>query len=49
MIPQAHDPKYYLLGFTLAIYGSGCILVARPRWTAGPRRVSPGSPSASRC
>jgi diguanylate cyclase (GGDEF)-like protein len=34
MITQAHDPKYHLLGFTLAIYGSGCILVARPRWTA---------------
>jgi diguanylate cyclase (GGDEF)-like protein len=33
MITQAHDPKYHLLGFTLAIYGSGCILVARPRWT----------------
>jgi diguanylate cyclase (GGDEF)-like protein len=34
MITQADDPKYHLLGFTLAIYGSGCILVARPRWTA---------------
>jgi diguanylate cyclase (GGDEF)-like protein len=33
MIPQAHGHAYYLLGFTLAIYGSGCILVARPRWT----------------
>jgi diguanylate cyclase (GGDEF)-like protein len=34
MIPRAADPQYYLLGFTLAIYGSGCIMVARPRWTA---------------
>jgi diguanylate cyclase (GGDEF)-like protein len=34
MIPRATDPQYYLLGFTLAIYGSGCIMVARPRWTA---------------
>jgi diguanylate cyclase (GGDEF)-like protein len=33
MIPQTHGQAYYLLGFTLAIYGSGCILVARPRWT----------------
>jgi diguanylate cyclase (GGDEF)-like protein len=33
MIPQTHGQPYYLLGFTLAIYGSGCILVARPRWT----------------
>jgi diguanylate cyclase (GGDEF)-like protein len=33
MITQAYDPKYHLLGFTLAIYGSGCIVVARPRWT----------------
>jgi diguanylate cyclase (GGDEF)-like protein len=35
MIPQTHGQAYYLLGFTLAIYGSGCILVARPRWTIG--------------
>jgi diguanylate cyclase (GGDEF)-like protein len=34
MITQADNPQYHLLGFTLAIYGSGCILVARPRWTA---------------
>jgi diguanylate cyclase (GGDEF)-like protein len=33
MVPQTHGQAYYLLGFTLAIYGSGCILVARPRWT----------------
>jgi diguanylate cyclase (GGDEF)-like protein len=40
MITQAPDPKYHLLGFTLAIYGSGCILVARPRWTAALVGVS---------
>jgi diguanylate cyclase (GGDEF)-like protein len=34
MITQAPDPRYHLLGLTLAIYGSGCVLVARPRWTA---------------
>ena len=33
IITQAGDPKYHLLGFTLGIYGSGCIMVARPRWT----------------
>lgn len=33
MIVAADDRQYHLLGFTLAIYGSGCILVARPRWT----------------
>ena len=33
MIPQTQGDPYYLLGFTLAVYGSGCILVARPRWT----------------
>jgi diguanylate cyclase (GGDEF)-like protein len=40
MIAVADDPKYHLLGFTLAIYGSGCILVARPRWTAALVGVS---------
>jgi diguanylate cyclase (GGDEF)-like protein len=40
MITQADDPKYHLLGFTLAIYGSGCILVARPRWTTALVGVS---------
>jgi diguanylate cyclase (GGDEF)-like protein len=33
MITRTTDAPYHLLGFTLAIYGSGCILVARPRWT----------------
>jgi diguanylate cyclase (GGDEF)-like protein len=40
MIPQTHGQAYYLLGFTLAIYGSGCILVARPRWTVAIVGVS---------
>jgi diguanylate cyclase (GGDEF)-like protein len=33
MTVVADERQYHLLGFTLAIYGSGCILVARPRWT----------------
>jgi diguanylate cyclase (GGDEF)-like protein len=33
MISRTTDAPYHLLGFTLAIYGSGCIMVARPRWT----------------
>jgi diguanylate cyclase (GGDEF)-like protein len=40
MIPQTHGQAYYLLGFTIAIYGSGCTLVARPRWTAALVGVS---------
>jgi diguanylate cyclase (GGDEF)-like protein len=40
MIAQTHGHEYYLLGFTLAVYGSGCILVARPRWTAAVVAVS---------
>jgi diguanylate cyclase (GGDEF)-like protein len=33
MISRTTDAPFHLLGFTLAVYGSGCILVARPRWT----------------
>ena len=33
MALHARDVSYYLLGFTIAIYVSGCVLVARPRWT----------------
>ncbi len=33
MITRTTDAPYHLLGFTLAVYGSGCILAARPRWT----------------
>lgn len=40
MIPQTQGDSYYLLGFTLAIYGSGCIVVARPRWTAAVVAIS---------
>ncbi len=40
MITAADDPTYHLLGFTLAIYWSGMVLVARPRWTAALVGVS---------
>jgi diguanylate cyclase (GGDEF)-like protein len=40
MVPLTRGHEYYLLGFTLAVYGSGCMLVARPRWTAGVVAVS---------
>jgi diguanylate cyclase (GGDEF)-like protein len=30
---RADDVPFYLLGFTVAIYLSGCVLAARPRWT----------------
>lgn len=31
IVTRSADPQYHLLGFTLAIYGSGCVLVARLR------------------
>ena len=34
MVPRVDQVHYYLLGLTLALYGSGCVLVSRPRWTA---------------
>ncbi len=40
MITRTTDAPYHLLGFTLAVYGSGCILVARPRWTVALVGVS---------
>ena len=40
MVPLTRGHEYYLLGFTLAVYGSGCMLVARPCWTAGVVAVS---------
>ncbi|WP_104525890.1 GGDEF domain-containing protein [Blastococcus atacamensis] len=43
MVTRSEDPRYHLLGFTLAIYGSGCILVARPRWTVALVAVSWGA------
>ena len=33
MVPQVENLEFYLLGFTLAIYTSGWLLVARPLWT----------------
>jgi diguanylate cyclase (GGDEF)-like protein len=33
MIPQVEHVEFYLLGYTLAIYASGCLLVTRPLWT----------------
>jgi diguanylate cyclase (GGDEF)-like protein len=40
MIPRTGGAPFHLLGFTLAVYGSGCILVARPRWTVALVAVS---------
>jgi diguanylate cyclase (GGDEF)-like protein len=33
MIPRSEDPHVYLLGYTIAIYVSGGVLVMRPKWT----------------
>ena len=33
MLPRVENLEFYLLGFTLAIYASGCLLVARTVWT----------------
>jgi diguanylate cyclase (GGDEF)-like protein len=33
MLPRVENLEFYLLGFTLAIYACGCLLVARPAWT----------------
>jgi diguanylate cyclase (GGDEF)-like protein len=43
MALRVQDVGYYLLGFTVAIYLSGCVLVARPRWTGRLVAVSWGS------
>jgi diguanylate cyclase (GGDEF)-like protein len=40
MVVQTDGSPYYVLGFTLAVYGSGCVVVARPRWTAALVGVS---------
>jgi diguanylate cyclase (GGDEF)-like protein len=40
MITRTSGAPFHLLGFTLAIYGSGCIVVARPRWTVALVGVS---------
>lgn len=34
MVVQTEGSPYYVLGFTLAVYGSGCVVASRPRWTA---------------
>jgi diguanylate cyclase (GGDEF)-like protein len=33
MLPRVENLEFYLLGFTLAIYASGCLLVSRTVWT----------------
>ena len=34
MVTQVRSVEPYAMGLSLALYGSGCILAARPRWTA---------------
>jgi len=34
MIPQVDTVEPYVLGLSIALYGSGCLLAAHPRWTA---------------
>ncbi|SDN39245.1 diguanylate cyclase [Geodermatophilus sp. DSM 45219] len=33
MVPRAEHTEFYLLGFTLPLFASGCLMVARPVWT----------------
>jgi diguanylate cyclase (GGDEF)-like protein len=33
MVPRVEHVEFYLLGFTLALFASGCLMVARPLWT----------------
>ena len=33
MVPRVAHVEFYLLGFTLALFASGCLMVARPIWT----------------
>jgi diguanylate cyclase (GGDEF)-like protein len=33
MVPRVAHVEFYLLGFTLALFASGCLMVARPLWT----------------
>jgi diguanylate cyclase (GGDEF)-like protein len=35
MITQVDTVEPYVLGLSVALYGSGCVLAASPRWTAG--------------
>jgi diguanylate cyclase (GGDEF)-like protein len=32
MVPRVEHTEFYLLGFTLALFASGCLMVARPLW-----------------
>lgn len=34
VVRATHARDFYLLGFSLALYGSGCLMGGRPRWTA---------------
>jgi diguanylate cyclase (GGDEF)-like protein len=43
MIPQVGHRDYYLMGYTLAVYASGCLLAAPPRWTGALIGLSWGS------
>jgi diguanylate cyclase (GGDEF)-like protein len=40
MIPRVAHVEVYLMGFTLAIFATGCLLVSRPRWTGALVAVS---------
>jgi diguanylate cyclase (GGDEF)-like protein len=33
MVPRVEHTEFYLLGFTLTVLASGCLMVARPVWT----------------
>ncbi|WNV76610.1 diguanylate cyclase [Geodermatophilus sp. DSM 44513] len=33
MVPRVQHVEFYLLGFTLALFASGCLMVSRPGWT----------------
>jgi diguanylate cyclase (GGDEF)-like protein len=40
MLAQVENVEFYLLGFSLALHGSGVLLVVRPRWTVALVAVS---------
>jgi diguanylate cyclase (GGDEF)-like protein len=35
MIPQVHAVEAYVLGLSIPLFATGCLLAARPRWTVG--------------
>ena len=47
MIPQVDAVEPYVLGLSVALYGSGCVLTAHPRWTAGLVLVTWGALGAA--